>query len=172
MLLRTGRIEEASAMIQKAHELDPYSPIITINLGVVPMARGQFEEALGYFAKSVELDPMFAVGYEWEGIANYRLKNYSEAQAQLEKGVELSGRSSECISSLGYFYAKRGMKEKALKLLKENELRYHEGTGSASQPRQNIYRPRRQRKNHCIAPAGCHRSQYLDRKPLDRRRVG
>ncbi len=131
MLLDLGRVDEASAMIQKAHELDPFSPIITINLGVVPMVRGQFAEALGYFAKSVELDPMFAVGYEWEGMANYRLKNYSEALAQLEKGVELSGRSSECISSLGYFYGKRGMREKALALLKENERRYREGTGSA-----------------------------------------
>jgi serine/threonine protein kinase/tetratricopeptide (TPR) repeat protein len=126
-----GRHEEASAMIQKAHELDPFSPIITINLGTEPMARGQFEEALGFFAKSVELDPMFAIGYEYEGIMNYRLKNYSEAEAQLQKAVELSGRSSECISSLGYFYGKRGMREKALALLKENERRYSEGTGSA-----------------------------------------
>jgi len=131
MLVRTWRTEEASAMIQKAHELDPFSPIIEINLGLIPLLRGQYEDALGYFTKSVELDPSFAVGYEWQGIANNRLKKYSDAQAQLEKAVELSGRSSECISSLAYFYAKHNMRDKALKLLKENERRYNEGTGSA-----------------------------------------
>ncbi len=131
LLLRIGRFEEASAMIQQAHQLDPFSPVIMLNVGAIPLVRGQFEEALGYFVKSVELDPSFAVGYEWEGIANYKLKKYPEAQAQFEKAVELSGRSSECISSLGYFYAKRGMREKALQLLKENELRYRTGTGSA-----------------------------------------
>jgi len=131
MLLRMGRLEEASAMIQHAHELDPFSPVIALNVGVIPMVRGQFEDALAYVSKAVELDPSFAPGYEYEGIANYKLKKYSEAQTQFEKAVELSGRSSECISSLGYFYAKRGMREKALALLKENEVRYRTGTGSA-----------------------------------------
>jgi eukaryotic-like serine/threonine-protein kinase len=131
MLLRMGRLEEASAMIQHAHELDPFSPVIALNVGVIPMVRGQFEDALAYVSKAVELDPSFAPGYEYEGIANYELKKYSEAQAEFEKAVELSGRSSECLSSLGYFYAKRGMREKALQLLKENELRYRTGTGSA-----------------------------------------
>jgi eukaryotic-like serine/threonine-protein kinase len=131
MLLRMGRLEEASAMIQQAHELDPFSAVITLNVGVIPMVRGQFADALAYFAKAVELDPSFAPGYEFEGNANYRLKKYSEAQARFEKAVESSGRSSECLSSLGYFYGKRGMREKALQLLKENELRYRTGTGSA-----------------------------------------
>ena len=131
LLLRIGRFEEASTMIQQAHQLDPFSPVIMLNVGALPLVRGQFEEALGYFVKSIELDPSFAVGYEWEGIANYKLNKYPEAQAQFEKAVELSGRSSECISSLGYFYGKRGMREKALTLLKENELRYRTGTGSA-----------------------------------------
>ncbi|MGA7159650.1 MAG: tetratricopeptide repeat protein, partial [Bacteroidota bacterium] len=131
ILMRLRRLDEASAMIQQAHDIDPFSPIFVINMGLNPYIRGHYEEALGYFAKSVELDPSFAIGYEWEGMANNRLKKYSDAQAQFEKAVELSGRSSECISSLGFFYAKRGMKEKALKLLKEDELRYNEGTGSA-----------------------------------------
>ena len=131
MLLRIGRVEEASALIRQAHELDPLSPIIELNVGAISLARGQFEEALGYFAKCVELDPSFAVGYQWEGMTSYKLRRYPEAQMQLEKAVELSGRSSECISSLGYFYAKRGMREKALALVKENERRYSAGTGSA-----------------------------------------
>jgi tetratricopeptide (TPR) repeat protein len=131
MLLRTGRLDEASAMIQQAHELDPFSPVITLNVGAIALARKQFDDALRYFNKSIELDPGFASGYAWAGRANEKLKKYSEAQAQLEKGMELSGRSSENVSYLGWFYGKRGMRAEALKLLKENEQRYRTGTGAA-----------------------------------------
>jgi TolB-like protein/Tfp pilus assembly protein PilF len=131
MLLRTGRPDEASLMIQQAHELDPFSPVITLNVGAIALVRKQFDDALRYFNKSIELDPGFASGYAWAGRANEHLKKYSEAQLQLEKAVELSGRSSECISYLGCFYGRRGMRAEALKLLKENEQRYHAGTGAA-----------------------------------------
>jgi serine/threonine-protein kinase len=131
VLVRTGRIDEASAMIQQARELDPFSPVIALNVGAIALARKQYDEALRYFEKSFELDPSFASGYAWAGVANEKLKKYSEAQAQLEKAVELSGRSSESIAYLGWFYGKRGMRTEALKLLKENEQRYHAGTGAA-----------------------------------------
>jgi tetratricopeptide (TPR) repeat protein len=131
LLVRTGRLDEAWPIIQRGHELDPFSPIIMLNVGIVPLLRGQFEEALTYFKQTIELDPSVAVGYAWAGLTNYLLKNYAEAQVQLEKALELSGRSSECVGYLGYFYGKRGMREDAMKLLKENEERYRVGTGSA-----------------------------------------
>lgn len=131
MLARTGRIDEAAAVIAKALELDPVSPVITLNVGAVAMAHERYDESLRYLKKSVELDPSFAIGYSLIGLVQYRLKQYSEAQANLEKGLELSGRSSECAAYLGYFYGKRGMRTEALKLLKEDEQRYQAGTGSA-----------------------------------------
>jgi serine/threonine protein kinase/Flp pilus assembly protein TadD len=131
MLARMGRLDEASAMIQKALELDPLSPIIALNVGAIALYRKQYDDALRYFNKSTELDPSFAPAYEFSGLVNEQLKKYPEAQALFEKAVELSGRSSECISSLGWFYGKRGMRAEALKLVKENEQRYHAGTGAA-----------------------------------------
>ena len=131
MLVRTGRVDEAWPIIQQGRELDPFSQVITLNVGIIPFMRGQFEEALQYFKKTIELDPSFAIGYAWMGHTNNRLRNYPEAQAQFEKALELSGRSSECIGYLGYFYGKRGKREDALKLLKENQERYRAGTGSA-----------------------------------------
>ncbi len=131
MLARTGRIDEAAAVIAKALELDPVSPVITLNVGAVAMAHEQYDESLRYLKKSIELDPSFAIGYSLMGLVQYRLKQYPEAQANLEKGLDLSGRSSECAAYLGYFYGKRGMRAEALKLLKEDEQRYQTGTGSA-----------------------------------------
>lgn len=131
MLVRTGRVDEASAMVQKAYDLDPYSPIITLNMGVIPFVRRQFEEALLYFKKCVELDPSFAVGYAWTGRTLEREKKYQDALPQLQKALELSGRSSECLGYLGFFYGRTGKRDEALKLLKETEDRYRAGTGAA-----------------------------------------
>jgi len=131
LLARTGRIDEASAIIKQGHDLDPYSPIITLNMGAIPFIRRQFEEALLYFKNCIELDPSFAVGYAWTGLTYERMKNYQEALPQLQKAVELSGRSSECLGYLGCFYGKIGKRADALKLLKENEDRYRGGTGAA-----------------------------------------
>ncbi len=130
-LLRTGRTDEAAAMIQKAYELDPYSLVIILNVGIIHSIRGQFNEALPYFAKAKELDPSFAPSYAWGGLIYHRMGNNQEAFSNLLKAVELSGRSGETVSYLGYFYGKTGKRDQALKLLNENEGRYSAGTGAA-----------------------------------------
>ena len=131
MLLRTGRTDEAAAAIRKGYELDPYSPIITLNVGAIYSARGQFEEAAGYYKKCLELDPSFAPGYGFLGVTYERMKNYKEALPNIQKAVDLSGRSSEDLSYLGHYYAVVGKQEEARKLIKENEERYAAGIGAA-----------------------------------------
>jgi TolB-like protein/Flp pilus assembly protein TadD len=131
LLVRTGRVDEAWNIIQQAHEPDPFSPVITLNVGAIYQVRKQYDEALRYFKQSIEADPSFAPGYAWAGLTYDLMNNEGEARSYLEKALELSGRSNECISYLGYFYGKRGMKDEALKLLKENEERYRAGKGAA-----------------------------------------
>src|SRR6185369_14917274 len=43
-LVRTGRPDEAEKIIQQGHELDPLSPVITLNVGIAPMMRGKYAE--------------------------------------------------------------------------------------------------------------------------------
>jgi TolB-like protein/Flp pilus assembly protein TadD len=131
LLVRTGRVDEAWKIIQQAHELDPFSPVITLNVGAICQLRKQYDDALRYFKQSIEQDPSFAPGYAWAGLTYDLMNKVGEARPQLEKAMELSGRSSECISYLGYFYGKRGMREEALKLLRENEELYRTGKGAA-----------------------------------------
>lgn len=131
LLARMGRIDEASAVIKQAYDLDSFSPVITLNVGAIELFKKNYEGALPYFQKSIQLEPSFAPGYEFSGIASMGLKRDQDALAQFQKSVELSGRSSEALSYLGYFYGKTGKREEALKLLDENEKRYRDGTGSA-----------------------------------------
>jgi len=118
-------------MIQQALEIDPYSPVITLNLAIVNLLLGHDDEALRQLKKCIELDPSFAPGHAWIGNFYEKKKNYSEALVQIQKAVELSGRSGEALGYLGYYYASVGNRAEALKLVKENEDRYRAGTGAA-----------------------------------------
>ncbi len=131
MLVQTGRVDEAEPIIKKGYELDPFSPIITLNAGAIPLIRKQYEQALPYFKKCIELDPFFAPGYGWLGLTYHRMSKHPEAIAQIQKAIELSGRSSEYVGYLGFVLGKSGKREEALKLAKENEDRYRAGTGAA-----------------------------------------
>ncbi len=131
MLGRRGDYKAYLSAIEHAQEIDPFSPVITLNVGAAHLLLGQDEEALRYFKKCADLDPSFASGYAWAGMAYEKMKNYQEALPQFQKAVELSGRSSESLSYLGHFYGVVGKRDEALKLLKENEDRYRAGTGSA-----------------------------------------
>ena len=131
MLGRLGEYDRYLSVIQQAQEIDPYSPVITLNVGMAHMSLGHNDEAMQYFKKSIELDPTFAIGYAWIGNLYVKMKNYQEALQPLQKSVELSGNSAECVSYLGYYYAKSGNRDEAMKILKELEDRYHAGTGAA-----------------------------------------
>ncbi len=131
MLLRVGRIDEASTIIRQGYELDSLSPIITLNVGAIPLFKKQYQEALAYFQRSIQLEPSFAPGYEFTGMAYEAMNKKADALLQYQKAVELSGRSSEALGYLGHLYAIIGQRDQALKLLAENEERYRNGTGAA-----------------------------------------
>src|ERR1051326_5424641 len=122
MLGRTGNPERYGEVIRQALEIDPYSPVITLNMGIVKMILKHYDEALTYFKKGVEIDPSFAVGYAWIGLSYERMKNYADALPALQKAVELSGRSSECLSYLGYVDARSGKRDEAFTDRKSTRL--------------------------------------------------
>ena len=131
LLTRTGRLEEASPIIQRAYELDPYSAIITLNMGALAFLSSRYEDALKYFEKSTEIDPSFAAGYAWSGLVYEQTHKYNDALPLMKKAVELSGRSGENISYLGHLFGKLGRTSEALKLAREAEERYKAGTSAA-----------------------------------------
>ena len=55
-----GREQEALAEINRAHQLDPLSPIISANIGVVYLSARQYDEALGACKKVTNDNPTFA----------------------------------------------------------------------------------------------------------------
>src|SRR4029078_2976562 len=91
LLLQTARFDESLAQVKRAMELDPVTPIITLDLGWCYYHSLRFDDAFNVHRKLIETEPRFAYGrtiYSWvlrcAGL-------HEESVRQAEKGVELAG---------------------------------------------------------------------------------
>jgi serine/threonine-protein kinase len=118
-LTAMGRLEEALAEAQHAHELDPLSVIINRDLGMVYYYARQPDRAIEQYRKSLELDPSFALVHQSLGRA-YLLKGmHAEALAAMQKAVSLGGETVAMSSALAHAYAVSGQPSEAQKILNE-----------------------------------------------------
>jgi len=75
------------------------------------------------FNKTIQMDPNYAEAYFSLGMAYGAMNEYDKAVKELEKAAELSNRRSVIIGDLAYIYLKKGMKDKALSIIKELDER-------------------------------------------------
>jgi TolB-like protein/cytochrome c-type biogenesis protein CcmH/NrfG len=83
------RIDEAISLAQKSIELDPNSPIMSVNLGDTYENKGLYQMAQRQYEKSIELNPEFFPGYV--GLAamlTYNVSRYPEALRYHESAIE------------------------------------------------------------------------------------
>lgn len=74
MLYTLGRFEEAEPVVKRAAELDPLSPIMQSEIGVVMYYAGKTDAAIAHFAKQKNEYPDFAQNYLFSSWA-YEQKN-------------------------------------------------------------------------------------------------
>jgi len=74
-----GREQEALTEIDRAHQLDPLSPVIIRVKGSVLVMERQFDEAIGVCKKLVSDDPRFAIGHDCLGYAYWGKRMYPQA---------------------------------------------------------------------------------------------
>ncbi len=123
LLLDLGRSDEALVMIQRAHELDPLSSIISATVSWVQQSRNNHQASIENLLKLIELDPNFAPAYDTLGLAYLKLGRDAEAVAASEKAVQLN-RFGLDLGDLGYVYARTGKRTEALAIVKELEEKY------------------------------------------------
>ena len=123
LLLTLGRSDESLAMIQRAHELDPLSSVISSTVAWVQQSRNNHQACIENLLKLIELDPNFAPAYDTLGLSYLKLGRNAEAVAALEKGVQLN-RFDLILGNLGYVYAVTGKRIEALSIAKDLEEKY------------------------------------------------
>ena len=121
---RDGRLDEAIAEEQRAHELEPLSLIIGTNLGTLLYLARQYDRAIDQYRKALEIDPNFIIAHWMLALAYEQKKMYTEALAELRTAVALSARNSIALALLGHVLAQSGSKGEAQEILGElNEVR-------------------------------------------------
>lgn len=125
LLLRDlRRNDEAMAMIKRAHELDPLSSVISVNVSIMYQLQNNHEASIENSLKIIELDPNFSPAYEFMALSYLKLGRNGEAIAAMEKAAELANRASVVLGGLGYVYAAAGKRAEAIAIVKELEEKY------------------------------------------------
>jgi len=99
-----GRLDEAIAELERAHQLDPLSLIITTGLGTIHDIARQHERAREYYQRVFELEPGFARAHLSAGRSYLHQGMCREAIAAFEKARELSPNSPVPLALLAHAY--------------------------------------------------------------------
>jgi tetratricopeptide (TPR) repeat protein len=118
-----GRIDDALREISKAQELDPLSPVIRANVGVIYYFGRQYDLAIAQLRKVLEEHPNFSVAHWGLGLVYEQKGMLAEAIAELEKADALGKHgSTNTIASLGHAYAIAGQRSKAEQILSQMKI--------------------------------------------------
>ncbi len=117
-----GRRQQALAEAQKAHELDPLSPVVGANLAKILQENGQYDKAIDQAKKTLELEPNSAVTHVVLGIVYEDKKMYADAIREYKTGLQLGGAPGEIRGLLGYVYAATGDTGNAGKMIRQLKM--------------------------------------------------
>ena len=90
-----GREEEALAEANRAHELDPLSPIISYNIGTIHIFARHYDEAIVVCKKLANENPTFAKAYECLFTAHWGKRMYPQVIEEWKTYGQLSGDRNE-----------------------------------------------------------------------------
>ncbi len=114
-----GRLDQATAEMKRAQELDPLSLEITADLGLSFFFARQYELAIEQFRKALEMEQNFiwarffmGWAYEQQGLIDEAIAEYQRA-GQVEEAMVIK-------AALGHAYAMGGRRDEAQAILAES----------------------------------------------------
>ncbi|MDQ3222402.1 MAG: tetratricopeptide repeat protein, partial [Gemmatimonadota bacterium] len=112
-----GRLEESLREMRQAHQLDPLSRIIGVELGWVYYLMHRTREAEEQVRRTLALDRNYAHGYMMLGLIQMQAGDPRAAIASLRHATELGDFYPQITGTLGSAYAALGDRPAALKVL-------------------------------------------------------
>jgi len=116
-----GRPEEAIAVTQRAHEIDPLSPVIGASLGMILYLARRYEQARAILQRTGQLNPDHFLPYLRLGYVQVQQLEFEEAIQQMQAAVRLADGSTETLAALAIAYAATGEKQEFEQILRELE---------------------------------------------------
>ena len=112
-----GRFDEARREMDRAAELNPLSPAVSLALAYRFYYAKQYPQAIEQCQKTLAMDANFVAAHDLLGRAHERKGAYPEAVAELRKALELSDDDSNELAALGLAYASSHQEGEARKVL-------------------------------------------------------
>jgi len=109
------RYQEARAMLEQSLSLGASADAEYL-LGMIADNEGDSETSLRWLRRVIEAQPLYAAAHTSLGTIYYKQNNYSLAQAELEKAVELNSTDLRAHYQLALVYTKLGEKDRAEKM--------------------------------------------------------
>ena len=107
-LAARGMLDQAEDEIQVALGLDPLSPVIGVDSGLVAYYRRDFPEAITRYRRVLEVDPGFSQAQLGLALALSQDGRHGEAIGILEELVDRSHRAPPALAALGYACGRAG----------------------------------------------------------------
>jgi tetratricopeptide (TPR) repeat protein len=109
------RFQEALREINKAHELDPQSVVINLQLASPYMFSRKYEQAIQKIREALRLNPEFPLAIYMLGTCYEQLGRLDEALSEYQKisGTKLG------LTGLGYAYGRSGRQKEARQILRQ-----------------------------------------------------
>jgi serine/threonine-protein kinase len=117
-LIVAGRPKDSLAESNRAFDLDPLSPILSVHLGWLYYYLHDYERALNQLNKTLELDPNYGLAYWYIGLVKEQQGAFTEALAALKRGDELLKENLVVKADLAHALAVSGRKADAAEALR------------------------------------------------------
>jgi eukaryotic-like serine/threonine-protein kinase len=118
-LVGLGRSTEAINAINQARELDPLSPRIYANVGLILYFSHRYDEAVNELKRAREIDAISGAPDQYLGMSYTELGNYKEAINAAERSTRLATTMVSYQLDLAYALARGGESQKARILLNQ-----------------------------------------------------
>jgi eukaryotic-like serine/threonine-protein kinase len=123
LLAAPTSLDEAMTYVTRARDLDPLSPIINTAIGVPLHQHRRYHEAVRIYSQVLETEASFAPAHHYLGLSYEQLGDYEAAIANMNRAVDIAGRSALFVGALGHCYGASGHREAAETLRQELEMR-------------------------------------------------
>ncbi len=118
-LAYTGRAAQAVPIAERACRLDPVSPGVQMNLGVVLAMSGQTDAAIDQFLEALELDPGYSFAHSMLALAYLDKSSPERALTESLKARTDAPTRPDVTGLHGYVLARAGRKREALATIDE-----------------------------------------------------
>ncbi|HEY6853087.1 MAG TPA: protein kinase [Gemmatimonadales bacterium] len=127
LLAGRGRFPEALAQMRLAHQLDPLSRQIVIELGWTHYLMRQDDSAEAHIRQALDLDPNYAQAYYRLALVRIQQRRYAEAIGLAQRAIDLGVFYSYAAGGLAYAYGASGDRRAALRLIDDLKRRSARG---------------------------------------------